>query len=216
MNYDEHKCPDRCDIEFTYDWDHTNLYLGFVKGELKYMLNAGDTISVRFDTDKISPEKVSVISDDNMLDLENKGSGLWEGTIPSSWTSKSVFSVVLQRGNCKALLYEGLLNYGQTDSFEKSAFSIPDNFIQVKSNGVKVARDSDLNFVISLDGLVKSTDKSVNVTEQNGTYDLSVKSLEDRVTANESEIDKRPVLDWTSGDNTQLDFKNGKETDNGK
>lgn len=210
MSYDEHKCPDRCDIDFTYDWNHTNLYLGFVKSELKYMLKAGDTISVRFDTDKINPDKVSVLSDDNTLDLEGKGGGLWEGTIPSSWTNKSVFSVVLQRGNCRALLYEGLLNYERANSFEKSAFSIPDNFIQSKSNGMKVSRDSDLNFVISFDGLVKSTDDSVKVTEENGTYDLSVKELKDQVANNASEIDKRPVLEWTSGDNTQLNFKNGK------
>lgn len=211
MSYDEHKCPDRCDIEFTYDWNHTNLYLGFVKGTIQYMLNAGDTISVQFDTDRISPEKVSVISDDyGTLDLEDKGNELWEGTIPSSWTAKGTFAVVLQRGNCKALLYQGLLNYEQTESLEKTAFMIPDDFIQVKSNGVKVTRDSDLNFVISLDGLVKSTDESVKVTEENGTYDLSVKDLENRVTANENEIDKRPVLDWTSGNDTQLDFKNGK------
>lgn len=210
MSYDEHKCPDRCDIEFTYDWDHTNLYFDFVKTDIKYMMNTGDTISIQLDTNKINPDKVSVISGNNSFDLENKGNGLWEGTIPSSWTGKGVFSVVLQRGNCKALLYEGLLNYDQAKSFEKSAFSIPDNFIQVKSNGVKVARDSDLNFVISLDGLVKSTDKSVKVTEENGTYDLSVKELKDQVASNTSEIDKRPVLDWTSGDNTQLNFKNGK------
>lgn len=208
MSYDEHKCPDRCDIEFTYDWNHTNLYLGFVKGTIQYMLNAGDTISVQFDTNRISPEKVSVISDDyGTLDLEDKGNGLWEGTIPSSWTSKGTFAVVLQRGNCKALLYQGLLNYEQTESLEKTAFVIPDNFIQVKSNGVKVTRDSDFNFVISLDGLVKSTDESVKVTEENGTYDLSVKDLED-------EVNKKVSLEWSTQDsNTTLGFKSGKENE---
>ena len=210
MSYDEHKCPDRCDIGFTYDWNHTNLYLDFVKNDIKYMMKSGDTISIQLDTDKINPDKVSVISGNNSFDLQDKGNGLWEGTIPSSWTGKGIFSVVLQRGNCKALLYEGLLNYDQTNSFEKSAFSIPDNFIQSKSNGMKVSRDSDLNFVISFDGLVKSTDESVKVTEANGTYDLSVKELKDQVVNNANEIDKRPVLEWTSGDDTQLNFKNGK------
>lgn len=107
METNKHICPNRCELAFDYDWQHTNLNEALIKGDIKYFLNGGDEISI--EVDKITPNSVYVLFNGNVQELTN-GDNVWSGTIPSEWNSQGVFSVIADYNGCKVLLYQGLLN----------------------------------------------------------------------------------------------------------
>lgn len=177
MNYDEHKCPDRCDIEFTYDWDHTNLNLNVIDGKVAYMLNGGDEVKVKIRN--VKPDGISVMNESGeSIELADNGSNEWSGKIPSGWDQKGIFNVILKKGSCKLLLWQGLLNY-DTESLDKwdgTIYGLGDSFVQTSSKGMNVTRNENGEFVITLNNdLIKSTDNTIGVESDNGSYDLSCK-----------------------------------------
>lgn len=107
----KHDCPNRCDLEFTYDWQHTNLNASLIKGNIDYFLNGGDEISI--EVDKIEPQSVYVLFNGNTQELTSNNN-IWSGTIPSEWNSQGVFSVIAEYNGCRVLLYQGLLNNSST------------------------------------------------------------------------------------------------------
>lgn len=120
-------CPNRCDIDTTYNWNHTNFNQNFIIGNIPYTLKAGDTISLT--TRIIAPDKIAVQFNNNELELTKGESNdtitKWSGTIPGDWNGTGIFNVIAIKGSCKMLLYEGLLNtVGCT-----SVSSIPASFI---------------------------------------------------------------------------------------
>lgn len=99
---------DRCDIEFTYKT--TNKYLDYIVGTPTYFVNAGNKYSITLRT--IVPSKVTFKSDSYSVELTNNNN-TWSATIPSSYTNKESFSIVL---NDDTILYQGLLNYTMTST----------------------------------------------------------------------------------------------------
>lgn len=175
-DYYNHQCPDRCDMEFYYTWNHTNLNQNIVTSQLQYLLNAGDTISISLQY--VDPQKVKVVFNNETLELTNDGNNTWTGTIPSTWNTTGTFNVILEKGSCRMLLYEGLMNSidNSTCSLTNSIYGLTDSFIQTSSKGVTISRDDNGNFHVNTnDDLIKSSDDTINVDNEEGSYDLSVK-----------------------------------------
>lgn len=114
-------CPDRCDLELSYEWDKSNGNLIWIKSSPIYLLNYGDTISITLNDNLIKIENITsfkIVSNKNgELELEPSAENYYicNGTIPTSWKEKDVFKVILTYGK-KILLWQGLLNYGMTDN----------------------------------------------------------------------------------------------------
>ena len=127
-------CPNRCDIDTTYNWNHTNSNQNFIIGNIPYTLKTGDTISLT--TRIITPDKIVVQFNNNELELvkgeSNDTITKWSGTIPGDWNGTEIFNVIAIKGSCKMLLYEGLLNtIGCT-----SVSSVPASFIADSVTGI--------------------------------------------------------------------------------
>lgn len=112
---ENHICPDRTDIQITYDYTWTNLYLNKIASDIKYLLNAGDEITIKL-ADTINCDELIVSCSKGSFPLIKNEDGVWEGTIPTDWNIQDVFSVIMVINGSKGLLYQGLLN--QYDSFQ--------------------------------------------------------------------------------------------------
>lgn len=112
---ENHICPDRTDIQITYDYTWTNLYLNKIASDIKYLLNAGDSVSIKL-ADSVNCDELIITCSKGSIPLIKNEEGIWEGTIPTDWNTQEVFSVIMVINGSKGLLYQGLLN--QYDSFQ--------------------------------------------------------------------------------------------------
>jgi hypothetical protein len=154
---------DRCDIEFTYKT--TNKYLDYIVGTPTYFVNAGTKYSITLRN--IVPSKVALKSDSYSIDLTNSNN-TWSATIPSNYTNKESFSVVL---NDDTILYQGLLNYTMT--------SVNDLESQVSIN------TEDISLL-----KVEYTTIIESIQNLSASVNAKLEDLDDRVTALEDSINK--------------------------
>lgn len=167
-------CPDRCDIEFDYDWKYTNLCMNWLVNEPIYFLNAGDTLKLVFKEDVF--EHVYVASEKGRIEM-NKDGLSWSVKIPDTWTQNGSFQVIVERTNKKALLYQGMLNTYKYSTDNKDIL-LPDDFIRSGDNLLNISRDENLNFVITAnttDYSLASSDKSIDVSNVEAKYDIKIK-----------------------------------------
>lgn len=165
---------DRCDIEFTYDWKTVNHYLDYLVEEPTYLLNAGDAFSIEFKS--ITPDKVELISNSYTIALTNNALK-WSGTIPSTYTNKESYSIVI---NGKYCLYQGLLNYVSEEDdlksiVQKNTEDILELQTQVKTNTANIVTNSRDIFTLK----EKVSQCETNITD----LQLRMTSLEARVKA---------------------------------
>ena len=138
-------CPDRCDMEFEYDWKFTHTYLNYLVDSPTYFLNSGDTLTLALKN--ISVSKLSLGSNKGKVDMTKLDENTWSVKVPDDWTEQDTFFVTMESGSCTGLLYQGLLNNQVTKYCDK--FKIPDDFIQCTDGTINVERDENLNFVLS-------------------------------------------------------------------
>lgn len=112
---ENHICPDRTDIQITYDYTWTNLYLNKIASDIKYLLNAGDKVTIKL-ADSVNCDELIITCSKGSIPLTKNSDNVWEGTIPTEWNSQETFSVIMVIKGSKGLLYQGLLN--QYDSFQ--------------------------------------------------------------------------------------------------
>ena len=151
---ENHICPDRTDIQITYDYTWTNLYLNKIASDIKYLLNAGDSVSIKL-ADSVNCDELIITCSKGSIPLIKNEEGIWEGTIPTDWNTQEVFSVIMVINGSKGLLYQGLLNqYDSFQSVEDEGYYI-NSISQVgnKINAVSKKFDDEL------------TDKSINAPQ---------------------------------------------------
>lgn len=167
-------CPDRCDIEFEYDWKYTNMCMNYLVDNPLYFLNANDKLNLTLKEDAF--DHVYLVSEKGKVEL-TKDNLTWSGTVPSSWTQTGSFQVIVERSGRKTLLYQGMLNVSSTKACDSSVL-LPDDFIKSGDNLLNITRDKDLNFVITANTdeySLSSSDKSIDVTNVDAKYDIKIK-----------------------------------------
>lgn len=154
---------DRCDIEFTYKT--TNKYLDYIVGTPTYFVNAGNKYSITLRN--IVPNKVTLKSDSYTIDLTNNNN-TWSATIPTSYTNKESFSVVL---NNDTILYQGFLNYAMTSVNDL------ESQVSINTEDISLLKVEYTTIIESIQNL------STSVNDK-------LEDLDDRITTLEDSIDK--------------------------
>ena len=185
---------DRCDIHFDYDWYETNTYLSKITNEVIYLLKAGDEYLVTLNEIKVDAMKIIFKNDsiDLVVSNENDSYQTWRGTIPTTWTKKGSFSVVMTINDRNILLYQGLMNMITYDS--SSTFNIlvdiPNNFITSSDDSLNVVRTTDGNFVLTTNLEFTSSDNSIIIEKDENTYNLKTTHTSLKSSDNSVEITK--------------------------
>lgn len=167
-------CPDRCDIEFDYDWKYTNLFMNWLVDNPTYFLNAGDKLTLTLKDDVF--DHVYLASEKGKVEL-TKNDKTWSVYVPATWTQTSSFQVIVERSGRKTLLYQGMLNTLSTKT-SNSSILLPDDFIKSGDNFLNISRDEDLNFVITANTdkcSLSSSDNSIDVSNVDAKYDIKIK-----------------------------------------
>lgn len=120
-----YNCPDRCDIEIDYDWNHTNQYLDALLSDPQYTLSYGDKIQIKF-IQRINPKRVIVKGPQGELELEKNEEGVWEGSVPKEWRDQGTFSVIGIKDSCRMLFYQGVLNPYKEIPYTSEACNFPE------------------------------------------------------------------------------------------